>query len=363
VVNSQTGQHIGSFLLGCVSVLVAAIVVWVLWLVVTPGDRVTLTLLDTADLRTVADVSAMGGVAGTQAYSVCVCPSCGTTVTQVGQINCTNVLCPVCGTPMVRPRSVFAWRELVFRPTVIGSLVAVTLATVAHYLIWGPKRLTDDRVTPVKRFSTLETVSHFVVLAGFGMLTITGMAGIIGPGANISGSVGGDFFLILHYVAGAGFTVSLLTIVVLWFRDCFFNKDDMEWLRHAGGYFGYKEELPAGRFNSGQKAFFWFVGVLGIVMIMTGLIRFFPVFSRVTQQAAYMIHDVVALMLILGVLVHGYLSTVANPGSWQGIFSGWVTDGWARVHHPTWNYERRGEPSLQRDTGIAREVASDMGQS
>jgi len=338
-------------------VLVAATVMWVLWLVVTPRDRVKLTLLDTTDRRTVTTVSATSEVAGTQTYSVCVCPSCGLTVTQVGQLNCTNVLCPVCGTPMVRPRSVFAWRELVFRPTVIGSLIAVTLATVAHYLIWGPKRLTGDGVTPVKRFSTLETVSHFVVLASFGMLAITGMAGIIGPGANISGSVGGDFFLILHYVAAAGFTVSLLTIGGLWFRDCFFNKDDVEWIRHGGGYFGCKEELPAGRFNSGQKAFFWFVCVLGIVMIVTGLIRLFPVFSRVTQQAAYMIHDLVALMFILGLLVHGYLSTVANPGSWQGVFSGWVTDEWARVHHPNWDYERE-EPSPQWDGDIVGEVTN-----
>lgn len=355
--SSVTGQHIGPFLLGCVCVLVAAIVVWALWTGVTPKDQLRLTLLDTTDLRTVAEVSETTNVAGTQAYSVCVCPSCGTTVTQAGQVNCTNVLCPVCGTPMVRPRSVFAWRELVFRPISIGSLIAVILAAVAHYLIWGPKRLNHAGIITVKRFSTFETAAHFVVMFSFLISAITGMAGIIGPGANISSSLGGDFFLILHYVAAAGFTVGLVTIWVLWFRDCLLNKDDVEWIRHGGGYFGYRGELPAGRFNPGQKVFLWLVGVLGIAMIVTGLMRLFPVFSRITQQTAYMVHDVVALMLILAVLVHTYLGTVANPGSWQGVFSGWVTEEWAKAHHPNWDYQRE-TPNPQRDADMVGEAVT-----
>ncbi len=355
MVSVPNGQYVGPFLLGCVCVLVAAIVVWALCACVTPRDEVRLTLLDTADVRPVAGISAMSEVAGAGAYSVCVCPSCGTTVTQVGQVHCTNVLCPVCGSPMVRPRSVFAWRELVFRPVVIGSLIAVILAIVAHYLIWGPRRLVGNDIAIVKRFSTAETAAHFVVMFSFLILAVTGMTGIIGPGANISGSLGGDFFLILHYVAAAAFGAGLVTIGVLWFRDCFFNKDDAEWIRHAGGYLGHKGELPVGRFNPGQKAFFWLVGVLGIVMVATGVMRLFPVFTRVTQQAAYMIHDGVALMLILAVLVHTYLGTVANPGSWQGIFSGWVTEEWAKAHHPNWDYELE-EPCPQGDVDTMEEV-------
>ncbi|HIJ66125.1 MAG TPA: formate dehydrogenase subunit gamma [Candidatus Hydrogenedentes bacterium] len=336
--NSVFERSLGAFLLGGACALAGAVAIWTFWGCLTPPDRIQLTLRDASAVRTAADVSA-ADVAGKQGYSVCVCPSCGTTVTQLGQVKCINVLCPACGSPMVSPGSVFAWRELVFRPLVIASLIAVMLALAAHYLIWGPKRLPGAGTATVKRFSAFETAWHFVVLVSFGILAVTGLAGIIGPGANISGSVGGDFFLILHYIAAAGFTAGLVVIGGLWLHDCFFDRGDRTWLRHAGGYFGYKGELPAGRFNPGQKAFFWLVCVLGVVMIVTGLIRLFPVFTRQVQQAAYMIHDVVALLLLLGVLVHAYLGTVANPGSWQAIFAGRVTEEWAKAHHSTWEYE------------------------
>ena len=105
------GQHVGPFLLGCACALAAAVVLWVLCARVTARDEVRLTLVDTADVRPVAGNSDMSEAAGAGAYSMCVCPSCGTTVTQAGRVHCTNVLCPVCGSPMVRPRSVFAWRQ------------------------------------------------------------------------------------------------------------------------------------------------------------------------------------------------------------------------------------------------------------
>ena len=261
---------------------------------------------------------------------------------------------------MVRPRSVFAWRELVFRPVVIASLIAAILAMVAHYLIWGPRRLVGSGGAIVKRFSTAETAAHSVVMFSFLILALTGMTGIIGPGANISGSLGGEFFLILHYVAAAGFAAGLATVVALWFRYCLFERGDVEWARHAGGYFGYTGELPAGRFNPGQKAFFWLAALLGVVMVVTGLIRLFPVFTRPVQQAAYIIHDVVALILVLGVLVHGYLGTVANPGSWQGVFSGWVTEEWAKAHHSNWDYEIE-TPSPQGHGDTAGEMLGQEG--
>ncbi|MFC1734929.1 formate dehydrogenase subunit gamma [Candidatus Hydrogenedentota bacterium] len=335
--NSQTRCYIGVFLLGCVCVLAGALVLRATWFRTDSENQVGLVLSGTADLGTVATDAT--DVAGSQSYSVCVCPSCGTTVTQTSQTSCTSLSCPVCGSPMVRPNSVFAWREVNFRPIVIGSLITVSMAILAHYLIWGPKRLPRNGGAIVKRYATYETGAHFVAMLSFLMLAVTGFTGIIGPGANISGSIGGDVFLILHYVAAAGFVIGLAAVGALWLRDCFFKKGDGEWMLHAGGYFGYKGELSAERFNPGQKAFFWCICGLGVLMILTGLMRLFPVFGRVAQQTAYMVHDTVALFLVLGVVVHAYLGTVANPGSWQGVFSGWVTEAWAKSHHPDWSYE------------------------
>ena len=276
-------------------------------------------------------------------YSVCVCPSCGTTVTRIGGGgNCIAMLCPACGTSLVSPRSVFAWRELVFRPLVIGSLIVVVLALAAHYLIFGARQAVGESDAAVVRFLPIETASHFALLFSFVILAVTGMTGIIGPGANISGSLGGGLFLLLHYIAAAGFTLGLAATCVLWFHDAAFNKGDVEWIRRGGGYFGYTGELPAGRFNAGQKVFFWFACFLGVVLIVTGLIRLFPVSTREIQQAAYMTHDVVALLLIIGVLAHIYMSTGANLRAWHTLFTGSMTEEQARAHHPDWAYETAG---------------------
>jgi hypothetical protein len=76
----------------------------------------------------------------------------------------------------------------------------------------------------VKRFSSFETRLHFAVGANSRVLGITGTSGIIGPGVCISGSVGADFFLVLHYVAQAGFMVSSVTIDASYLRECSFNE-------------------------------------------------------------------------------------------------------------------------------------------
>ena len=36
-----------------------------------------------------------------------------------------------------------------------------------------------------------------------------------------------------------------------------------------GGYLGYKGEVPAGRFNAGQKMFYWYTAIFGVIMSVT----------------------------------------------------------------------------------------------
>ena len=360
--NSSMEQYIRTFLVGCACALIVILGVWMLWSRLTLRDRLRVESADSVTVQSVTGIVETTGAAAPGIHFVCVCPSCGTTVTQTREANCTKLLCPLCGAKMVRPRSVLAWRELVFRPIVIESLIVVFVALIIHYVVWGPKRLAGRLLSTVKRFSPGETVAHFLVMFSFVLLAITGMAGIIGPGSNMSTSLGGNSFLLLHYAAAAIFAAGLVTVGMLWIHDCLFNKNDMEWLRHAGGFFGYKGQMPAGRFNGGQKAFFWFVGVLGIIMMVTGYMRLFPVQSRTTQQAAYIIHDAVALTLILTVLIHTYLGTAANPGSWQAVFSGWVTEEWAKTHHPNWKHElevpnhSKGTPIMAAGPAVDEEI-------
>jgi cytochrome b subunit of formate dehydrogenase len=73
---------------------------------------------------------------------------------------------------------------------------------------------------------------------------------------------------------------------------------------------------------------------------------------------AVIIHDLAALFGVAGVLSHVYLGTAANPGTLQAIFTGWVTKGWARLHHPIWYEKITGRPAADAPTN-AEANASD----
>ena len=57
----------------------------------------------------------------------------------------------------------------------------------------------------------------------------------------------------------------------LWLEDAIFQAYDKDWVRKLGGYLGHKGHVPAGRFNAGQKMFYWFTAAFGIIMSVTGV--------------------------------------------------------------------------------------------
>jgi formate dehydrogenase subunit gamma len=133
------------------------------------------------------------------------------------------------------------------------------------------------------------------------------------------------------------FVLTTIAGAVLWFRDGAFESYDKEWVRKMGGYLGHKGEVPAGRFNAGQKMFYWFSASLGILMSVTGLILIFKSsFGLPTICITSTFHNLFGFFLIAGVLAHAYLGTVANPGTWRVLVDGSVTREWAEHHHPNW---------------------------
>ena len=147
------------------------------------------------------------------------------------------------------------------------------------------------------------------------------------------------------------FIVTTLGGILLWFRDAFFESYDKDWVRKMGGYLGHKGEVPAGRFNAGQKMFYWYSGILGLLMSITGLVLIFKgAFSLPTICITSTFHNLLGFFLIAGVLAHAYLGTIANPGTWRVLIDGSVTREWAEHHHPNWfrallNEERSAPPS------------------
>jgi formate dehydrogenase subunit gamma len=116
-----------------------------------------------------------------------------------------------------------------------------------------------------------------------------------------------------------------------------FISHDRQWLARLGGYFGDGGELPAGKFNAGQKIFFCLLVFCGLGQLITGLTMYFsPGLSGSWSQAIFTLHDTLGILLILLVLGHIYLAVFVNPGALRAVFEGKVSRAWARHHHPQW---------------------------
>jgi cytochrome b561 len=73
--------------------------------------------------------------------------------------------------------------------------------------------------------------------------------------------------------------------------------------------------LPAGKFNAGQKVFFWCLVFSGLGQLLTGLIMYLAHgLSGTWSQIVYTVHDTLGVLLILLVLGHVYLAVIINPG-------------------------------------------------
>jgi formate dehydrogenase subunit gamma len=156
-----------------------------------------------------------------------------------------------------------------------------------------------------------------------------------------------------HIWAGVVFIATTAMGLWLWLEDAVFEAYDKDWVRKLGGYLGHKGHVPAGRFNAGQKMFYWFTAAFGIVMSITGAMLVFKSGLQLsTICATSTLHNLVGFFLIPGVLAHAYLGTVANPGTWRVLVDGSVTKDWAEHHHPNWY-------RMLLATGVIREKESD----
>lgn len=217
-----------------------------------------------------------------------------------------------------------------------------TLAAVAgHYLLFGPRhRDLPHEAAMVRRMGLLERGAHLLVLVSFLALGLTGLWTALILRVPLHG-----WLRALHMSAAPLLMFGVGLSALLWAENCRFQAHDWTWALKAGGYLGSKEDLPASRFNAGQKAFFWFVLAMGLAVTLSGLGRAFPFFSEDIQKAILWVHRYGSLGFFLGVVSHIYLATLANPGTLQVMISGKVGKTWARHHHPLWWQELQDRDS------------------
>lgn len=254
-----------------------------------------------------------------------------------------------------------AWRQYRNGPlTAIGAgaiLAALALVTLL-YIIFGKIR---NKEAPtgrrIERFTPAERMVHWTAAISFVALAVSGLIMLFGRYLLLP-LIGHTLFGWLTYAlknvhnfVGPLFTVSIIVFFVMYVRDNVPSRQDVRWLMRFGGLFGGKgaTEPSSGRFNAGEKIWFWGgLVLLGLIISASGFVLDMLVpgiaYTRGNMQLAHIIHLLGTTLMAAGAVGHIYLGTLGMEGAYDAMRHGYVDDTWAKEHHDLW-YEQvqRGE--------------------
>jgi formate dehydrogenase subunit gamma len=200
------------------------------------------------------------------------------------------------------------------------------------------------RTAGLERYTFAERLVHWFVAFTFIALMLSGFALGYPRAAFLSGLFGGGQTMrFLHPWFGVGFTLGVLWMLVSWSREMRMNAGDREWVRRMKTYAGSGHSgLDVGKYNAGQKGYYWFSIIFGVVLFVSGLPLWYPwlLGSSGLQHLARLVHHAAFLLMVGGFIIHVYMSTVMFPGTLSAMTTGRVTRAWAAWHHPRWFRER-----------------------
>jgi formate dehydrogenase subunit gamma len=240
------------------------------------------------------------------------------------------------------------WRQLrnAWITPIGGWLIALVAAVIGAFH-WGKgavKLHSSPTGRLIERFTPFERYTHWVMGISFAILGVTGLIMFVGKYVLLP-VIGYTLFAWLtqmskhlHNFVGPLFVLSLLVFIVIFIRDNLPKAYDFRWFGSAGGMFGGKH-VPSGRFNAGEKVWFW-IGVvaLSIVVSASGLILNFPNFDQVraVMIESNVVHAVSACAVMALSLGHIYMGTIGVEGAYESMRHGYVDEAWAKEHHEYW---------------------------
>jgi formate dehydrogenase subunit gamma len=240
------------------------------------------------------------------------------------------------------------WRQLRNGPITQygGWLVVLLLIAIGlFYKLHGPIGLHSPPTGKmIERFSAFERIAHWSMAISFCILAASGLTMLFGKhvllpviGHTLFGWLA-ELFKTMHNFVGPIFLFSIVVFVIKFIGDNIPKSYDITWLAKGGGVIG-DDIVPSGRFNAGEKIWFW-GGVIGLgtVSCASGVVLDFPNFDqpRSLMVLVNTVHVVSALLFILWSLTHIYLGTVGTTGAYEGMRNGYVDETWAREHAQFW---------------------------
>jgi formate dehydrogenase subunit gamma len=204
----------------------------------------------------------------------------------------------------------------------------------------GLSGMTIQRFSGVERFAHWLTAVSFLTLAFTGLNTAFGRALLLPLMGESAFSGLAATSKLLHNFVAFPFMLGVLLVLVLWVKDNFLSRVDIEWLKEFGGLFNGSHP-PSEKFNFGQKTMFWSVVLLGGGLSATGLALLWPfsVTGIEGMQMATLAHGLLGVAFFAAILAHIYIGSIGMEGAFDAMGSGQVDVNWAKEHHSLWAEE------------------------
>ena len=249
-----------------------------------------------------------------------------------------------------------------------GWVLLAGLAIVAlFYLIRGKIRIKSGRSgVLINRFSLGQRSAHWFMAFVFLFLAFTGLYILLGRLLIIS-FIGKSVHSVLtsaamqgHNLFGLIFVFALAWIYYRFVPGNLFKFVDLKWLLKGGGFFG--GHVSAGRYNFGEKVWFWLVAIGGLLMSISGIIMEFPWLAAdlTVLQISNLVHIGGAITLIVGAVGHIYIGSIGMEGALEGMRDGHVDANWAKEHHDIWYAQMTGNQDGA-DQGVGESLSKSLG--
>lgn len=235
-------------------------------------------------------------------------------------------------------------------------LIAIPAIFAVHYAVIGPKVFSHDG-RKIYTFSLLTRIVHWTAAFSFVILVPTGFFLVFGD------TFGGGAFIrmckTLHGVANYIFILVVIPMTIIFIKDMIFKTEDIKWMMIVGGYLSkVKRPIPAGKFNAGQKFWFWSAIPGGIIMIITGAIMFDFVgyigglneLLGVSQidllRISAIVHNILGMVIVAMFFTHVYMTVFSVKGSLESMIYGYKPEEEIEILHSFWYKKLKKEGKL-----------------
>ncbi len=198
-------------------------------------------------------------------------------------------------------------------------ILVVILAFLGHFMVIGQRKFNHDK--KIRVFSKYNIVVHWCAAIPFVLLCLTGLGMVFGD--KLGGGVLVRFMRDVHGIATIVFIVFGVLMFLMWVKNALPKVYDIQWFMMMGGYLSKENRpIPAGKFNAGQKMWFWVCTIGGFVMAFSGAFMFFQFTDIDTLRLMALVHNVLGFLIIALLITHIYMAVFAIEGALHSILDG-----------------------------------------